>query len=164
MQSCSTAGSIVVVNITDLRGDAVIVTANAFKVLPLPGLSAGQAKDWIGQDLTTTSLNDRGRKNKVYLQFLSWLWLECVRPVLDKLQCYVQPSADDLPRVWWMGTGLASTLLSRFILLATSLLGYRKVHVIGPFHPTHQQSKPCNTAKGALVQLLEFYLVAILGE
>jgi hypothetical protein len=47
MQSCSIAGSIVVVNITNLRSDAIIVTASAIKVLPLPGLSAGQAKDWI---------------------------------------------------------------------------------------------------------------------
>ena len=109
MRSCSTAGSIIVVNITNLRSDAVIVTANAFKVLPLPGLSAGQAKDWINQDLTTTSLNDRGRKNKAYLQFLSWLWHECVRHVLDELYCYMQPSANDLPRVWWVGTGLASS-------------------------------------------------------
>jgi tetratricopeptide (TPR) repeat protein len=110
MQSCSTAGSIVIVNITNLRSDAIIVTASAFKVLPLPGLSAGQAKDWINQDLTTTtSRSDRGRKNKAYLGFLSWLWRECARPVLDELHCHAQPSADDLPRIWWIGAGLAST-------------------------------------------------------
>tara|TARA_R110002003_G_scaffold2127_2_gene24114 strand:+ start:5245 stop:6489 length:1245 start_codon:yes stop_codon:yes gene_type:complete len=109
MQNCATEGSIVVINITNLRSDAIIVTANAFKVLPLPGLGANQAKDWISQDLTTTSKNDSDRKNKAYFQFLSWLWRECVRPVLDKLPFHVQPSADDLPRIWWIGTGLAST-------------------------------------------------------
>jgi hypothetical protein len=109
MQSCSTTGSVVIVNVTDLRSDAIAVTADKVTVFPLPGLSAGQAKDWIRQDLTTTSLNDRGRKNKAYLQFLLWLWRKCVRPVLDELHCYVQPSADDLPRIWWTGTGLAST-------------------------------------------------------
>ena len=109
IQRCSTKGSIVVVNITDLRSDAIIVTANVFKVLPLPGLSAREAKDWINQDLTTTSLSDRGRKNKAYLQFLSWLWHGCVRPILDELHCYAQPSAEDLPRVWWIGTGLTSS-------------------------------------------------------
>lgn len=45
MQSCSTTSSIVVVNITNLKSDVVIVIVNAFKVLPLFGLSAGQAKD-----------------------------------------------------------------------------------------------------------------------
>jgi tetratricopeptide (TPR) repeat protein len=109
MQACATRGSIVVVNITDLRSDAIAVTVDGLKVLPLPGLSADQAKDWISKDLTTTSQSDRGRKNKAYLQFLSWLWRECVRPVLDGLHCHAQPSADDLPRIWWIGTGLAST-------------------------------------------------------
>ncbi|KAH0563243.1 hypothetical protein GP486_002188 [Trichoglossum hirsutum] len=109
MQSCSTKGSIVVVNITNLRSDAIIITTNTFKVLPLPGLSAHQAKDWINQDLTAATLSDRGRKNKAYLEFLLWLWHGCVRPVLDELHCHVQLSANDLPRVWWAGTGLASS-------------------------------------------------------
>ena len=109
MQSCCTEGSIVVVNVTSLRSDAIIVTTNTFKVLLLPGLSAREAKDWINQDLTMASLSDRGRKNKAYLQFLSWLWRGCVRPVLDELYYYVQPSAEDLPRVWWIGTGLTSS-------------------------------------------------------
>ncbi|XTI93403.1 TPR-like protein [Cenococcum geophilum] len=109
MQSCSTEGSIVVVNVTNLRSDAVIVTTDAFKVLPLPRLSAHEARDWINQDLTTTPSSDRGRKNKAYLHFLSWLWRGCVRPVLDELYYSVQPSVEDLLRVWWIGTGLANS-------------------------------------------------------
>jgi tetratricopeptide (TPR) repeat protein len=109
MQTCSKKGHIVVVNITDLRSDAIAVTACGFKVLPLSGLTADRAKSWIRNDLTTSSRSDRGRKNRAYLQFLSWLWRECVRPVLDELNCHTQPSPDDLPRIWWIGTGLAST-------------------------------------------------------
>ena len=109
MQSCSAKGSIIVVNITELRSDAIIITTNGFKVLSFSASCARQAKDWINQDLTTTSQSDRGRKNKVYLQFLSWLWRECVKPVLDELHCYIQLSEDDKPRVWWIGTGLASS-------------------------------------------------------
>ncbi|OAG09323.1 TPR-like protein [Paraphaeosphaeria sporulosa] len=109
MQSCCIDGSIVVVNSTDLRSDAIIVTANAFKVLCLPGLSAHEAKVWSDQNLSTTSSNDRGRKNKAYLQFLSWLWHGCVKPILDELHYFVQSSVDDLPRVWWIGAGLATS-------------------------------------------------------
>jgi tetratricopeptide (TPR) repeat protein len=109
MQACAKRGSIVVVNVTNLRSDAIVVTAKGFRVSQLPGLSADQAKDWISKDLTTTSRSDRGRKNKAYLDFLSWLWRECARPVLDGLHCHAQPSADDLPRIWWIGTGLANT-------------------------------------------------------
>ena len=67
MQRCSTKGSIIVVNITDLRSDAIIITTNVSKALSLLGLSARKAKDWINQDLTITLLSDRGRKNKAYL-------------------------------------------------------------------------------------------------
>lgn len=109
MQNSSTNGSIVVVNVTDLRSDAIIITTNGFKAFSLSALCARQAKDWIGQDLSTTSQSDRGRKNKAYLHFLSWLWGECVKPVLDELHCYVQPSEDDMPRIWWIGTGLATS-------------------------------------------------------
>ena len=109
MQNCSTNGSIIVVNITDLRSDAIIITPNEFKAIPLSRLCARQAQDWIHQDLSSTSLSDRGRKNKAYLQFLSWLWRECVKPVLDEFHCYVQPLETDMPRVWWVGTGHATS-------------------------------------------------------
>jgi hypothetical protein len=111
MQACATEGSIIIVNVSGLRSDAIVVTADSFKVLPLPGLSAHQAEDWINQRLTKTSSNDpdRGRKNRAYLPFLSWLWHGCVKPVLDELHCYTQSSMEDLPRVWWIGTGLASS-------------------------------------------------------
>ncbi|KAL8634707.1 MAG: hypothetical protein Q9228_007713, partial [Teloschistes exilis] len=74
MQDCSTKGSVIVINITDLRSDAIIITTNGLKAFSLSALCARQAKDWISQDLSTTSQSDRGRKNKAYLQFLSWLW------------------------------------------------------------------------------------------
>jgi tetratricopeptide (TPR) repeat protein len=109
MQNCATEGSIVVVNITRLRSDAIIVNADAFKVLSLPSLSAPEAENWICQGLTKTSSSDRGRKNKAYHQFLSWLWYGCVRPVLDELHCYTQSSVEGLPRIWWIGTGPASS-------------------------------------------------------
>ncbi|KAF2185927.1 TPR-like protein [Zopfia rhizophila CBS 207.26] len=96
MQSCSAEGSVIVVNVTDLRSDAIIVTADA----------SSKAQDWVNQDLTAPLKNGN---NKAYCQFLLWLWHGCVRPVLDELQLYAQPSADNLPRVWWIGTGIASS-------------------------------------------------------
>ncbi|KAF2259441.1 hypothetical protein CC78DRAFT_621006 [Lojkania enalia] len=109
MQSCCIEGSIVVVNITNIRSDAIIITTDKIKVIPLPILSAQEVKHWVSQDLTTTSLSDRGRKNKAYIRFLSWLWHGCVKPVLDELHYYAQPPVEGLPRVWWIGTGLANS-------------------------------------------------------
>ncbi|PGG95914.1 hypothetical protein AJ80_09898 [Polytolypa hystricis UAMH7299] len=74
-------GSIVVVNITDLRSDAIIVTADAIQTIPLPGISVHKAGDWINRDLTMPS-SDCGHKNKAY---------------------------SDLLRIWWIGTGIASS-------------------------------------------------------
>jgi tetratricopeptide (TPR) repeat protein len=109
MKKCSAEGCVVVVNVTDIRSDAIVVSTDAFKVIPLSRLDAIQAKDWINQQLTPTSSSDGGPKNKAYLKFLSWLWRGCVKPVLDELHYTVQHSADDLPRTWWIGTGFASS-------------------------------------------------------
>ncbi|KFY28251.1 hypothetical protein V491_00549 [Pseudogymnoascus sp. VKM F-3775] len=109
MQECSAEGCVVVVNVTDIRSDAIIVSTDAFKVIPLSRLDAVQAKDWINQQLTSTSSSDGGRKNKDYLKFLSWLWRGCVKAVLYELRYTIQHSADDLPRIWWIGTGIASS-------------------------------------------------------
>ena len=97
MQSCSTTNSIVVV--TSLISEVMLLLLLSTR--SLFDLSAGQVKNWIVRNFTTTSLYDRGRKNRVYLQFLSWLWHECVSPVLDELQCYVQPSAGSTRRTKW---------------------------------------------------------------
>ncbi len=109
MQNCSAEGCIVIVNITDLRSDAIIVSSNGLKAISLPGLDASRTELWIDQDLTVTSSSDRGAKNKAYLLFLSWLWRGCVKPILDELHYNVQLSAEHLPRIWWIGTGLASS-------------------------------------------------------
>jgi len=45
MQNCSTKGSIIGVNMTDLRSDAIIITPNGFKAFSLSALCARQAKD-----------------------------------------------------------------------------------------------------------------------
>jgi tetratricopeptide (TPR) repeat protein len=109
MRNCSTQGYIIAVNVAELRSDAIVVSINGFKSIPLPRLDAFRAKYWIDQDLTAASSSDRGAKNKAYLQFLSWVWRGCVKLILDELYYHVQPSIDCLPRIWWIGTGLASS-------------------------------------------------------
>jgi hypothetical protein len=42
--------------------------------------------------------------------FLERLWVHCVKPVLDKLKADRLVCFDPLPRIWWVGTGLASGL------------------------------------------------------
>ncbi|KAJ5117770.1 hypothetical protein N7448_011402 [Penicillium atrosanguineum] len=107
VETASNEGSIIVVNVTILRSDAIIVSSAGFSLVPLPQFDAVQAQGWLDKKLT--SPGERGVKNKIYLQFLAWLWRECVKPVLNELGHYAQSSLEDLPRVWWIGTGLASS-------------------------------------------------------
>lgn len=109
IQNCAMEGNIIIINITKIRSDALIVTPNAIEAVPLPDLKPRDAFDWVRKDLTTTTMQDRGRKNKEYRDFLAWLWRMCVKPVLDHLGYSVQSSTDNLPRVWWIGTGFASS-------------------------------------------------------
>ncbi|KAF2875168.1 CHAT domain-containing protein [Massariosphaeria phaeospora] len=109
MKACAASGSIIVVNATALRSDAIIITPDAITAIPLPKLTTEKAEYWIQQDLTTyPSLDEVGTKNKSWRAFLTWLWHACVRPVMLK-RYPTQSSVEDLPRVWWIGTGLVSS-------------------------------------------------------
>lgn len=39
-----------------------------------------------------------------------WLWFYCVKPILKELKDIQAPDSIELPRVWWIGTGIASSL------------------------------------------------------
>lgn len=110
MQDCASDGDIIVVNVTNLRSDAIVVTTRGTRTIPLPKLNADDARGWNDQDLTNTSMADReaGKKNRIYLQFLSWLWQDCVKPIMEELHYDAKASIDSLPRIWWIGTGFAN--------------------------------------------------------
>ncbi|KAE8330516.1 hypothetical protein BDV39DRAFT_170306, partial [Aspergillus sergii] len=82
MKDASINGSIIVVNITRLRSDAIVVSQAGFSLVPLPGLGAVQAQRWIDQEMTSASSSQRSEKNKKFRDFLGWLWYECVEPIL----------------------------------------------------------------------------------
>jgi hypothetical protein len=78
MQECAAGGSIVVVNITTFRSDAIIVSPTAIKTLNLPMLAAKDARAWLGKEWTGRR-SERAEKNREYLKYLSWLWEACVK-------------------------------------------------------------------------------------
>lgn len=109
MQACAREGSIVVINATDMRSDAIIVSSTEIKTLRLSGLEPSKVKEWL-QKKWTGRRSDRGKRNREYLKYLSWLWKACVKKVLDEIGNAPRPTAEDLPRIWWIGTGLASSM------------------------------------------------------
>ncbi|KAK2669884.1 Tetratricopeptide-like helical domain superfamily [Fusarium oxysporum f. sp. vasinfectum] len=91
MQECITGGSIVVINITDFRSDAIIVSNNSLRTIVLPELSASKARLW-------------------FLDYLSWLWYACVKHIVAEISASKTHPSEGLPRVWWIGSGLASSM------------------------------------------------------
>lgn len=109
MQNRAIDGDIVVVNISKFSSDAIIVSSKDITYFPLKELDE-EVTRWVKQNLTTYTDENEGEKNSAYRIFLSWLWEEIVKPILDHLGCVRQSSLDNLPRLRWIGAGLASSL------------------------------------------------------
>ncbi|KAH7165143.1 CHAT domain-containing protein [Fusarium sp. MPI-SDFR-AT-0072] len=112
MQECVTEGSIVVINITDCRSDAIIISHDLLRTIELPELSASKAWSWVSQDWSTKKKSEQRKKNDEFLDYLSWLWHACVKNIVAEIsdsQVH-QSQSQSLPRVWWIGCGLASSM------------------------------------------------------
>ncbi|KAJ5704106.1 hypothetical protein N7493_011244 [Penicillium malachiteum] len=98
----ATEGPIIMVNVTELRSDAIIIQESGVDSIELPQLTRTKTIKWIEQSLTT--YNDpieRGKKNKRY----KWLWTSCVELVLEKVLDQTEhPDQAQFPRVWWIGS------------------------------------------------------------
>ncbi|XXH04015.1 hypothetical protein Hte_010425 [Hypoxylon texense] len=100
-------GPIVAINTSVMRSDAIIVTCNDIKVVPLPEL------EYSKLDEKLSFLNDSGnvaRRNvkprrhrsreEDVNEVLAWLWKTTVKPILDATEL------TDSKRIWWITTGL----------------------------------------------------------
>ncbi|KAF7184203.1 hypothetical protein CNMCM7691_004828 [Aspergillus felis] len=110
---------IIVVNVTDLRSDAFIVSRRMQMQITqvlLPPLHGPAFRQYRPSSLGRDGFRDPapipdGDHDK-YAKFLSLLWNKCVRIVLSKLrflQHRAGSAATPLPRVWWVGTGRAAS-------------------------------------------------------
>jgi hypothetical protein len=104
LKGLASDGPIVVVNLTDIRSDAIIVTSSTVESAMLPELTLIEAIEWIREGLTVHQRQDtpadQGRKNRRYLEFLLWLWSKCVDMVLQRIYNGGEPTAGNLPRIW----------------------------------------------------------------
>ncbi|WKT54189.1 Tetratricopeptide-like helical domain superfamily [Fusarium oxysporum f. sp. vasinfectum] len=110
MQECITEGSIVVINVTDFRSDAIIIFNNSLRTIALPELSAPKARLWVSQDWSTKMKSEQRGKNDKFLDYLSWLWHACVKHIVAEISASQAHPSEGLPRVWWIGSGLASSM------------------------------------------------------
>ena len=73
MQECAGEGTIVVVNITEFRSDAILISRNTVKTVPLSQLSASDTRAWLSKRWTPKR-SEQKTKNNEFLGYLSWLW------------------------------------------------------------------------------------------
>ena len=113
------SGPIVLVNITDLRCDALILTPAGVQVLPLPKLSPTAVADQVtalldaltkAQDPAADPASQAAGEYRIN-GVLGWLWDSITGPILDHLHITDPPDpGQPWPRVYWCPSGLAAFL------------------------------------------------------
>ncbi|MFJ4950515.1 CHAT domain-containing protein [Streptomyces sp. NPDC088760] len=109
-------GPVVVVNVSALRCDALIVTPDSVRAVPLPGLTARDAHARVDQFLTVLHEADRAVgadaravrmiRESTLRDILEWLWETVAAPVLGALHLTSALPADGpWSRLWWCPTG-----------------------------------------------------------
>jgi hypothetical protein len=99
-------GPIVIVNVSEYRCDALIVSASHVHAVPLPGLTRQAAADQVEKLLEAA---DKVKWEGVD-QVLSWTWDVIVEPVLAALGLAKPASLGEEAHVWWCATGLTAFL------------------------------------------------------
>ncbi|MEU3643267.1 CHAT domain-containing protein [Lentzea sp. NPDC034063] len=107
-------GPVVTFNITADRSDALLLTADGVRLLPLPDLDFAaliEQVDTFHQALrqTTDRDADRAGAQRTLAAVLGWLWDVAAGPVLAALGFDSSPT-DCWPRVWWVPGGLLGLL------------------------------------------------------
>ncbi|KAH8724442.1 hypothetical protein GQ44DRAFT_801320 [Phaeosphaeriaceae sp. PMI808] len=122
LKDFATESPVVLVNVTDISSDAIILTKNHTKAISLPELQSRNAPTSLQQCFTQYSLSRAGNERDMsgeddddlegnnFPNTLSWLWSKCVKHILEEMrQIGISLSSANPPRVWWVGSGIASS-------------------------------------------------------
>jgi hypothetical protein len=123
--------TVVVINVSRYRCDALAVSSSGVRLIPLPGLTLGTATEQAARYLTALSQLGRSgtagagmdrttigpasqqpRTDEPIRDVLEWLGDKVAFPVLDALGYVSRPTADPRlwPQVWWCPTGPLAAL------------------------------------------------------
>ena len=99
LQIYAAQGPVVIINTSQYRGDAIIISSTTVMSLPLVGFDHDECCTQAGN---FQSAFKSGPENATtgYKASLKWLWEVVAEPVLDKLG-FTQ-GGQDLPRIWWL--------------------------------------------------------------
>jgi hypothetical protein len=125
LREAASGGPVIVVNISNRRCDALIITTAGVRLRPLPGLTANECTRQANTLLETLSPPPESagadtalerQRIEVLFGTMSWLWDTVCEPVLNDLQDHGdlpgEPAAHAgaLPRLWWCPTGPLTVL------------------------------------------------------
>ncbi|MEQ4720608.1 CHAT domain-containing protein [Nonomuraea sp. B19D2] len=107
-------GPVVVINVSPWRCDALAVTAEGVRVVPLPSLTAEDTVERANGYLTALRRHEQAHQDRAaraefertITATLEWLWDAVAEPVLTALgHTHAPAEGEDWPRVWWSPTG-----------------------------------------------------------
>ncbi len=115
LQDTASSGPVVIVNVSQYRCDALLVSTSGVMVTNLGTLSAadavGQAAAFMGALQTLASVTAEPEEaeaaEQVITAALPWLWDAIISPLIPELHAVSSRCAGDgqRPRVWWCPTG-----------------------------------------------------------
>lgn len=107
LMKLAAGGPLVIVNVTDFRSDAFIVSESSIKSIGLSNMTAAWVRNSKVVHDTSLDLLTRTRRHK---ECLMELWSRCVETVLQNVSIRKGPNGKPLTRIWWVGTGEATSL------------------------------------------------------
>lgn len=113
LRDAARSGPVVIVNASAYRCDALIVTLDGVRVIPLANLTGDAVVRHVGDFLVALrslqraqlSYADWGAAQKAITATLAWLWDTIMSPLLPSLLAAARRPSPARPRMWWCPTG-----------------------------------------------------------
>ena len=119
-------GPIIIVNATDFGCDAIIVSTSEVQAIALPEMNSSKAPPFFKERLGRYKTIDPEQLKKYErdvesdlgsvkldieadVEYMSWLWSSCVKPILKVVTDNRLSDSNELLRVWWIGAGIAGS-------------------------------------------------------
>jgi hypothetical protein len=102
LQAAAAAGPVVLLNVSEYRCDALLLTTDAVRSVPLPQVTPARVAEAVR--MYHAHLRRPGPAADARLRAVfRWLWTAVAEPVLDALGAAARDH--DWPRLWWCPTG-----------------------------------------------------------
>lgn len=169
-------GEIVVINITNIRSDAIIISKTQIRTLYLPLVDeeALSEKSWLIQQALARDVDDPVEFQKLWAalsDMLAQIWRHIARPVLSELGYTNSLSQQHhpWPRIWWVPTGIlclyplhaagiglhtTKNVINRVISSYTSTLGaLARLRSYAESTRRHSAQAATNNVKAAIIAM-----------